>query len=102
LINTIVLIVGSIFILVNAIPRLLNPEPTNAQGMIVFALVGIAVNGLAVLRLRSSKSMNARVVALHLIEDVFGWVAVLIMSIILLFTDYYILDPNPVYRIHPV
>ncbi|MEA3439494.1 MAG: cation diffusion facilitator family transporter [Chloroflexota bacterium] len=93
LINTIVLIVGSIFILVNAIPRLLNPEPTNAQGMIIFALVGVAVNGLAVLRLRNSKSMNVRVVALHLIEDVFGWVAVLIMSIILLFTDYYILDP---------
>ena len=37
--------------------------------------------------------MNARVVALHLLEDVFGWVAVLVMSVILLFTDLYILDP---------
>ena len=93
LINTIILIVGSLFILSEAIPRLLDPEPTNARGMIVFALVGIVVNGIAVLRLRGSQSMNAQVVALHLLEDVFGWIAILVMSIILLFTDYFILDP---------
>jgi len=93
LINTIILIAGSFYILSEAIPRLLNPEQTNAKGMVVFALVGIFVNGIAVLRLRSSQSMNAQVVAWHLLEDVFGWIAVLVISIILLFTKIYILDP---------
>ena len=93
LLNTVILIIGSLYVLFQAIPRLLNPEPTNAKGMVVFALVGIAVNGLAVLRLRESKSMNARMVTLHLLEDVFGWIAVLVMSIVMIFTDYYILDP---------
>ena len=93
LINTVVLIVGSIFILSRAVARLFNPEPVNAKGMILFAVLGIIVNGLAMLRLRGGKSLNAQVVAWHLIEDVLGWVAVLIMSIVLLFTDLYILDP---------
>jgi len=93
LINTVVLIVGSVFILSRAVTRLFNPEPVNAKGMILFAVLGIIVNGLAMLRLRGGKSLNAQVVAWHLIEDVLGWVAVLIMSIVLLFTDLYILDP---------
>jgi cobalt-zinc-cadmium efflux system protein len=93
LINTVILLLGSVYILSEAIPRLINPEPTNAQGMIIFAVVGIVVNGLAALRLRGTDSMNARVVSLHLLEDVFGWIAVLIVSLVLLFTDLYILDP---------
>lgn len=93
LINTVVLIVGSVFILSRAVTRLFNPEPVDAKGMILFAVLGIMVNGLAMLRLRGGKSLNAQVVAWHLIEDVLGWVAVLIMSIVLLFTDLYILDP---------
>ncbi len=93
LINTVVLIVGSVFILSRAVTRLFNPEPVDAKGMIFFAVLGIIVNGLAMLRLRGGKSLNAQVVAWHLIEDVLGWVAVLIMSIVLLFTDLYILDP---------
>lgn len=93
LINTIVLVSGSVFILSEAIPRLLHPQPANAPGMVFLALVGIAVNGLAVLRLKGSQSLNAQLIAWHLLEDVLGWVAVLIVSISLLFTDLYILDP---------
>jgi cobalt-zinc-cadmium efflux system protein len=93
LLNTLILIGGSVIILTEAIPRLLNPQPTNAPGMVLFALAGIAVNGLAVLRLKRNKSLNAQVVAWHLYEDVLGWVGVLVMSIVLLFTNFYILDP---------
>jgi cobalt-zinc-cadmium efflux system protein len=92
-VNTVVLIVGSLIILSAAIPRILDPQPTNARGMILLAIVGIAINGLAVLRMRNEQSMNARIVAWHLLEDVLGWIAVLIVSIALLFTNYYILDP---------
>lgn len=93
LVNAVILIVGSLFVISRAIPRLIQPEHTNAQGMILFALIGIVVNGLAVFRLRTSKSMNARVVAWHLLEDVLGWIAVLVVGVALLFTDNHLLDP---------
>jgi cobalt-zinc-cadmium efflux system protein len=92
-INTVILITGSIFILSEAIPRLVNPKNVNVPGMILFAIIGVLVNGLAVLRLRGGISLNSRVVAWHLIEDVLGWIAVLIVSVILLFLDLPILDP---------
>lgn len=93
LINSVVLVVGSLFILSEAIPRLLDPQHSHAPGMIAFALVGIVVNGVAALRLRNDASMNTKVVAWHLLEDVLGWVAVLIVGVTLLFKDIYILDP---------
>jgi len=92
LVNTIVLIVGGLFVLSQAIPRLIKPEPAHATGMIIFAIIGVVVNGLAVLRLRGGKSLNVQVVMWHLLEDVLGWVAVLVVSIVLLFTNLYILD----------
>jgi cobalt-zinc-cadmium efflux system protein len=92
-INSVVLLVGSFIILSEAIPRIWNPEPVNAPGMIGFAILGIIVNGAAVLRLKSGESINERVVRLHLLEDVLGWVAVLIGGIILYFYDWPIIDP---------
>lgn len=73
LINTIVLIIGSVFILSEAIPRLYNPQHSNAQGMVLFAIVGILINGIAVLKLKGGNSINIRVVMWHLLEDVLGW-----------------------------
>lgn len=93
LINIIILIVGAIFVLNNAIPRLFNPETTKTEGMIVFAIIGIVINGLAVIRMRQSTNMNSRIVALHLFEDVLGWIAILIVSIVIAFTQLYVLDP---------
>jgi cobalt-zinc-cadmium efflux system protein len=93
LINTVILIAGSILVLSEALPRLLQPQPSNARGMVVFAVVGIMVNGVAALRLRRGGSFSARIVAWHLLEDVLGWLAVLVVSIVLLFRDIRILDP---------
>ena len=93
LINGMVLIGGSLFILTETIPRLIEPEHSNAKGMLFFAVVGILVNGAAVLRLKGGKTLNERVVSWHLLEDVLGWIAVLIVSIVLLFWDIPVLDP---------
>lgn len=92
-ISGIVLVGGSVFIMTEAIPRLWKPEMPDADGMLYFAIGGVAVNGLAVLRMRKGKTMNERIITWHLIEDVLGWVAVLIVSIILMFEDIPILDP---------
>ncbi|MGC9348136.1 MAG: cation diffusion facilitator family transporter [Anaerolineae bacterium] len=93
LLTGVILIVGSIVVLSEAIPRLMDPEPSNAQGMLLFALAGIAINGLAALRMRGGGNLNVQMVTWHLLEDVLGWVAVLLVSIVLLFWDLQLLDP---------
>jgi cobalt-zinc-cadmium efflux system protein len=90
---SIVLIVGSVFIIRESAMRLVSPEETNAKGMFLLAILGIIVNGFAVFRLRKGSSFNERAVSLHLFEDVLGWAAVLIVSIIMMFVDLPILDP---------
>jgi len=92
-INSIVLTVGSIYILLEAIPRILNPETVKADGMILLAVIGILANGIAVFRLAQGSSLNEKVVKLHLMEDVLGWVAVLVASIVMKFWNIPVLDP---------
>ncbi|HEY59309.1 MAG TPA: cation transporter [Anaerolineae bacterium] len=92
-VSAIVLVVGSVFMVLATVPRLIHPEPSDARGMLLFALTGILVNGIAVLRLREGKTMHARVITWHLLEDVLGWLAVLIVSLFLLSADIQILDP---------
>lgn len=92
-INSVVLIVSSIFILREATLRLFDPESSDAKGMVILAIIGIAVNGAALLRLRKGKSVNEKVISLHFIEDVLGWSAVLIGSVVMIFVDVPILDP---------
>lgn len=93
LINSVILMVGSCFVIYEAVNRLIHPEPADAQGMLYFAILGIAVNGYAAWRLSGGTSMNEKVVSWHLIEDVLGWVAVLIVSIVMMFADLPWLDP---------
>ncbi len=93
IINSVVLILGSIYIISEAVPRLFSPEDTSAEGMFLLAILGIAVNGIAVLRTRKADSINERVVSLHLLEDVLGWAAVLVGSTVMYFTGWNIIDP---------
>jgi cobalt-zinc-cadmium efflux system protein len=93
LFNILVLIGGTFFVVYHAIPRLLHPESVKAEGMIALAVVGVIINGLAVLNVKKGKKLSEKVVTLHLLEDVFGWVAVLVVSIVLLFFDLPVLDP---------
>lgn len=93
LINGLVLIVGSIWVLSTAIPRLVDPVMPHTEGMLALAVLGVAVNGYAAYRLSHGKTLNERVLNLHLLEDVLGWVAVLIIALVMQFVDWPILDP---------
>jgi len=93
LINGCVLIAGSIWILFEAIPRLAEPQMPQTEGMLALAILGVLVNGYAAYKLSGSETLNERVLNWHLIEDVLGWVAVLIVSIVLMFVEWPILDP---------
>lgn len=93
LLNALILLLGSTFILWRAIPEIWAPEPTNAEGMLYLALLGVLVNGLAYWRLRRGQSLNEKMVGLHLLEDVLGWLAVLLGSVLMLFFDLPFIDP---------
>ncbi|MCF7982665.1 MAG: cation diffusion facilitator family transporter [Pseudomonadales bacterium] len=93
LINGVVLVGGSIWVLSEVVPRLFSPQMPHAEGMIALAIFGVLVNGFAAYKLSAGKSLNERVLNWHLLEDVLGWLAVLIVAIILLFVDLPILDP---------
>lgn len=88
-----ILLFGGLYVLSESVPRILNPQQTNAQGMLGFAILGILVNGAGAIRVARSKGYNARMVTWHLFEDVLGWSAILFCSIILLYTKIHIIDP---------
>ena len=92
LINGMILIISSLFILGESVERVMSPEPVNAMGMIPLAILGIAVNSFAAWRLSKGEGLNSRMVMMHLIEDILGWASVLVVAVILLFKPWYILD----------
>ncbi|MBQ9097400.1 MAG: cation transporter [Clostridia bacterium] len=92
-ITTLVLLFGSVAVIYNAIRRIIVPAQINYDGMIIFALVGALVNFIAAYVTRHGNSLNQRAVNLHMLEDVLGWVVVLIGAVIMRFTDISVIDP---------
>lgn len=93
LITTVVLAIGSALVIYNAIIRIFNPTPINYDGMIIFAIVGVVVNFVAAYFTKEGDSINQKAVNLHMLEDVLGWVVVLVGAIIMRFTDISVIDP---------
>ena len=93
LITTSILIISSIIVITEAIKRLVNPIDINHNGMIMFAIFGVIVNSLAIYFTKEGESLNQKAVNLHMMEDVLGWIAVLIGAILIKFTDITIIDP---------
>lgn len=92
-ITTAILLVGSCLVIVNALGRIISPVEVNYEGMIIFALFGVTINFLAAYFTSKGDSINQKSVNLHMLEDVLGWVVVLIGAIIMKFTSISILDP---------
>lgn len=92
-ITTLILLLGSFTVIYNSIQRIINSTEINYNGMIVFAIIGIIVNLIASILTHKGDSLNQKAVNLHMLEDVLGWVVVLIGAIIMNYTDFYIIDP---------
>lgn len=93
IITTVILLVSSILVIYNAVKRIINPVDINYNGMIIFAIFGVLINFLAAYFTKEGDSLNQKSVNLHMLEDVLGWLVVLIGSIIMKFTDISIIDP---------
>lgn len=92
-ITTTILLVGSILVIIGAVKRLFNPVEVNYSGMIIFAIIGVILNFIAAYVTREGDSINQKAVNLHMLEDVLGWIVVLIGAIIMKFTDIKLIDP---------
>ena len=92
-ITTLILLFGSVMVIYNAVLRIINPVEINYNGMIIFAVVGALVNFLAAYFTKDGDSLNQKAVNLHMLEDVLGWIVVLIGAIVMRFTDIRIIDP---------
>lgn len=92
-ITTTILLLGSCLVIINAIKRIMNPVDINYDGMIIFAIFGVITNFLAAYFTSKGDSINQKSVNLHMLEDVLGWIIVLIGSIIIKITSISIIDP---------
>lgn len=91
-ITTFILLFGSITVIINAVGRIITPREINYDGMIIFAVVGVCVNLCAAFFTREGDSLNQKAVNLHMLEDVLGWIVVLIGAVVMRFTDFAIID----------
>lgn len=92
-ITTTILLVGSSFVIFESVKRIINPQEVNYNGMILFALFGVLINFVASYVTKDGESLNQKAVNLHMLEDVLGWIVVLIGSILMKFTNITLLDP---------
>ncbi len=93
LITTSILLFGSAAVIYNAVLRLINPTEINYNGMLIFAVIGVIVNLSAAFFTRDGHSLNQKAVNLHMLEDVLGWLVVLIGALVMKFTDFKAIDP---------
>lgn len=92
-ITTVILLTGSILVIYNAILRIINPVEINYNGMIIFAVFGVIINFIAAYFTKEGDSLNQKSVNLHMLEDVLGWVIVLIGAIVMKFVNISYIDP---------
>lgn len=92
-VTTVILTVGSIMVIINAVYNIIDPKPIDYNKMIVFAIVGVVVNFTAALFTHKGESINQKAVNLHMLEDVLGWVVVLVGAVVMRFTDFALIDP---------
>ncbi len=87
IIISIFIIIMACIILQEAIPRIFSPEEVDAEGMLLVAIVGIIFKSISVYRLHGGETFNEKAIFIHQLGDIFEWVAILILSIVLIFWD---------------
>ena len=93
LVTAVILMTGSGMVILENVSKLFHPQPVNDEGLLWLGMFAISVNVLASLVIRKGQTKNESILSLHFLEDTLGWVAVILMAIVLRFTDWYILDP---------
>ena len=93
MITAVILMTGSVLVILENIAKIFHPQSVNDEGIFWLGIIAITINVLASLVIRKGQTKNESILSLHFLEDTLGWVAVILMAIVLRFTDWYILDP---------
>ena len=93
MITAVILMTGSVLVILENIAKIFHPQSVNDEGILWLGIIAIIINVLASLVIRKGQTKNESILSLHFLEDTLGWVAVILMAIVLRFTDWYILDP---------
>ena len=93
MLTAVILMIGSVLVILENVTKIAHPQPVNEEGILWLGIIAVAINVLASLVVRKGKTKNESILSLHFLEDTLGWLAVILMAIILRFTDWYILDP---------
>ena len=93
MVTAVILMTGSGMVILENMVKLFHPHPVNEEGLFWLGIIAISVNVLASLVIRKGQTKNESILSLHFLEDILGWVAVILMAIVLRYTDWYILDP---------
>ena len=93
MLTAVILMIGSVLVILENVTKIVHPQPVNENGILWLGIIAVAINVLASLVVRKGKTKNESILSLHFLEDTLGWLAVILMAIILRFTDWYILDP---------
>ena len=92
MLTAVILMIGSVLVILENVTKIVHPQPVNEEGILWLGIIAVAINVLASLVVRKGKTKNESILSLHFLEDTLGWLAVILMAIILPFTDWYILD----------
>ena len=93
MITAVILMTGSVLVILENIAKIFHPQSVNDEGIFWLGIIAITINVLASLVIRKGQTKNESILSLHFLEDTLGWVAVILMAIVLRFTDWYVLDP---------
>ena len=93
MLTAVILMIGSVLVILENVTKIVHPRPVNEEGILWLGIIAVAINVLASLVVRKGKTKNESILSLHFLEDTLGWLAVILMAIILRYTDWYILDP---------
>lgn len=85
--------VSSLGLLFFSLPKIFQPGAPHGMGMLLFAILGIAVNGAGAWWLSRGDTISHKVLLWHYVEDVLGWVAVLLGGIGVALFEWHWLDP---------
>ena len=93
MVTAVILMTGSVLVILENITKIFHPQPVNDEGILWLGIIAVSINVLASFVIRKGQTKNESILSLHFLEDTLGWVAVILMAIVLRFTDWYILDP---------
>ena len=93
--NAVMLLIAIGILGFESVTRLIKPEPVKGDSIAWIAGLGILINGISALLFyrNRNRDLNAKSAYLHLLSDALVSIGVVIAGIVMIYTDWYWLDP---------